>query len=61
MKAITVTVDDNTGAFDVDLTGFHGIGCDAVIKAFAEISAPTKTVTKPEYLTKTVNTVKARA
>ena len=46
---VTVEVNDADGSFSVDLTGFEGKGCDAVIKAFAEIAEPTKVVEKPEY------------
>ncbi len=48
-KIVTVTVDDASGAFEVDLTGFQGIGCDAVIKAFAELGETTTVIEKPEY------------
>jgi len=46
---VTVEIDDSDGSFSVDLTGFEGKGCDAVIKAFAEISEPSKVIEKPEY------------
>lgn len=49
MKNITVTVDENTGEFEVDLTGFQGQGCDAIIEAFAEIGEATAVVHKPEW------------
>jgi hypothetical protein len=54
-KIITVTIDsgteqlNNAGAFTVDLTGFNGQGCDAVIKAFEGVGEATKTVHKPEW------------
>ena len=53
-QIVTVTVDDNSGAFEVDLTGFQGIGCDAVIKAFAELGETKTVIEKPEYKQKTV-------
>lgn len=49
MQIIKVSVDDLTGEFDVDLTGFHGIGCDAIIEAFGEIGEITSHIHKPEY------------
>jgi hypothetical protein len=48
-QLIKVTVDDNTGAFDVDLTGFHGQGCDAIIEAFGELGEIKTHVHKPEF------------
>jgi hypothetical protein len=48
-EIIKVTVDDLTGEFDVDLTGFHGHGCDAVIKAFSEIGKIKTHIHKPEF------------
>jgi hypothetical protein len=48
-KIVKVTVDDNTGEFDVVLTGYHGQGCDAIIEAFGELGAITSHVHKPEF------------
>jgi hypothetical protein len=54
-KIVTVTVDQgaenlqNAGAFTVDLTGFEGVGCDAIVKAFEGVGEATKTVHKPEW------------
>jgi len=48
-KTVTVTIDEGSGDFSVDLTGFQGKGCDAIIKAFAEIGDVTKEIHKPEY------------
>lgn len=48
-KIIKVTIDDANGEFDVDLSGFHGKGCDALIKAFGEIGSITSETHKPEY------------
>jgi hypothetical protein len=54
-KIITVTIDQgaevlqDAGAFKVDLTGFEGQGCDAIIKAFEDVGAATKTIHKPEW------------
>jgi hypothetical protein len=47
-KIVKVTVDEN-GDFTVDLNGFHGRGCDAIIKAFGEESTVTKETHKREY------------
>ena len=52
-QIVKVTVDDSTGEFDVDLTGFHGKGCDAIIQAFAELGEMKTHVHKPEYNTTT--------
>ena len=54
-KVITVTIDqgtehlNNAGAFNVDLTGFEGQGCDMIIKAFEGVGEATRTVHKPEW------------
>lgn len=49
MQIIKVTVDDTNGEFSVDLTGFQGQGCDAIIEAFGEIGEITSHIHKPEY------------
>jgi hypothetical protein len=54
MQVIKISVDDNTGEFDVDLTGFHGQGCAAIIDAFGELGEITSRTHKPEYREKTV-------
>lgn len=58
-QIVKVTVDDLTGEFAVDLTGFVGHGCDAIIQAFAELGEMRTHVHKPEYntTTKVVKTV----
>ena len=48
-KTVTITIDESTGDFNVDLTGFQGQGCDDIIKACAEVGEVTKEVHKPEY------------
>jgi hypothetical protein len=48
-KIVKVTVDDSNGEFEVDLTGYQGQGCDAIIEAFGEIGAIKTHVHKPEY------------
>ena len=48
-EIIKITIDDSNGAFDVDLTGFHGVGCDAIIKAFGEIGEVKRHVHKSEF------------
>lgn len=51
-KLIKIDIEtgvDGAGDFSVDLTGFQGKGCDAIIKAFAEIGDITKEVHKTEY------------
>jgi hypothetical protein len=47
-KIVKITVDEN-GDFTVDLNGFKGRGCDAIIKAFGEESTITKETHKREY------------
>ena len=56
-KAIKVVIDEATGEFSVDLTGFEGQGCDDIIKAFAEVGDVTKELHKPEYNRPVKNTV----
>ncbi len=53
------TSGPDAGNFAVDLTGFEGVGCDAIIKAFAEIGEVTKEIHKPEYHKKPNTNVKA--
>ena len=55
---ITVTIDEN-GDAEIDLQGFHGRGCDAVMKGFNKALGGeiTSNATKAEYnkpLTKNV-------
>jgi hypothetical protein len=54
VQIVKITVDDTNGAFDVDLTGFQGIGCDAIITAFGELGEITSHTHKPEYKQVTV-------
>lgn len=63
MQIVKITVDDSNGAFDVDLTGYQGQGCDAIIEAFGQIGEITSHVHKPEYraTATTARTVKAAA
>ena len=49
MQIVKITVDDSNGEFEVDLTGYTGIGCDAIIKAFGELGEITSHIHKPEY------------
>jgi len=56
-KIITIDLDPKDASFSVDLTGFHGKGCEDVIKAFTSIGETTKIIEKPEFKDKTVNTV----
>lgn len=48
-QVIKIEIDEKTGEFNVDLTGFNGKGCDDVIKAFAEVGEVTRELHKPEY------------
>lgn len=48
-KIVKIEIDEATGNFNVDLTGFNGKGCDDIIKACAEVGDVTKEVHKPEY------------
>lgn len=47
-KIITIEIDE-TGETSVDLNGFHGKGCQAVIDAFRAGDTVKSTRTKPEY------------
>ena len=58
-RIISIDIDPKDASFTVDLTGFKGIGCDQVIKAFASIGEVTKEITKPEFKDKAINTLKA--
>jgi hypothetical protein len=48
-KNITVEISPDGSEVSVDLTGFKGVGCKAVAKAFDSLGKVTKDVTKPEY------------
>lgn len=54
-KIVTVTIDtgvdslQDAGSFKVDLTGFEGQGCDAIVDAFAGVGDATKKMHKPEW------------
>jgi hypothetical protein len=49
LKIITITIDEE-GDQVVDLTGYHGKGCDAVADVFGRaVGATTQTVHKPEF------------
>lgn len=56
-KIVTVTLDEDNGNISLDLTGFKGKGCDAIVKLFGELGKVKKTITKPEYSQTTSNTV----
>lgn len=47
-KTITVTIKPD-GKKIVDLDGFNGIGCAAVLAAFTKGEKITKEIHKPEY------------
>jgi hypothetical protein len=59
-KTMTITVDDRTGATEIDLGGFHGVGCDAVMKVMVEGSKVVDTQKKPEYNEKEKLLINAR-
>lgn len=49
LKIITITIDEE-GDQTVDLTGYHGKGCDAVADVFGRaLGETTKVVHKPEF------------
>lgn len=56
-KIITITIDEKDASIAVDLTGFHGVGCDALMKALTAGSEVTKTIHKPEFKATKSNTV----
>lgn len=45
------------GEVSIDLKGFKGVGCDAVMAVLLKDSTPLSTKKKPEYTIKTVNLV----
>lgn len=47
-KLITIEIDLNNASQTIDLEGFHGVGCDAVLQAFAP-SDEGQVIEKPEY------------
>ena len=47
-KKITVLIDES-GDFQVDLSGFHGKGCHKVLQDFGGDEKPTLERLKPEY------------
>ena len=48
-KLVTIELDEETGNFSVDLTGFQGKGCADVVKAFETLGTVTTSHKKPEY------------
>ena len=49
-QMIEVIIDESTAQVTVDLKGFHGQGCDAVMQAMMQVGNGESTqVTKPEY------------
>jgi hypothetical protein len=57
-KMIKIVIDESDASFSVDLTGFHGQGCDDIVKLFAEIGETTKVISKPEYRETNLTSVK---
>jgi hypothetical protein len=51
-QIVKITVDDNTGEFDVDVTGYRGKGCDAIIQACGELGKIKTHIHKSEYAEK---------
>lgn len=47
-RLVELEIDQATGDFTLDLTGFKGKGCKDVAKAFESLGKVTKDVTKPE-------------
>lgn len=56
-KTITVEINEDAG-ISVDLNGFNGQGCAAVMKMFDGIGTKTKDIKKPEYKAITCNVVR---
>lgn len=54
-KQVTIELDQTTGAISIDRTGFQGVGCDAVTKAFESLGEVTLDKKKPEYKQKSIN------
>lgn len=55
-KTITITIKPD-GKKVVDLAGFQGVGCAAVLDAFTKGDKIITRVKQPEYHKKTLNTV----
>jgi len=62
-QIVKIEVNDDNGEFSVDLTGFHGKGCDSIIAACAEIGAIKTHIHKTEFheKEKATRTVKGKA
>jgi hypothetical protein len=45
MKEITITIDPATAGVEVDLEGFQGKGCQAVIEGFARAAGTNANIT----------------
>jgi hypothetical protein len=54
-KIIRIELDTIDATFTVDLTGYKGKGCGAIIEAFAGIGKCTTQIHKPEWEAKTSN------
>lgn len=48
-KTITVEISTTGGPMAVELDGFMGVGCEAVMQAFTKGGEVIKDVRKPEY------------
>jgi hypothetical protein len=48
-KIVTVVIDEGTGATEIDAAGYHGKGCDAVIKGFAAGLGSAEVTKKAEF------------
>jgi hypothetical protein len=48
-QLVKVQIDETTAEVNIDLIGFHGKGCDALLKAFSQVGKLTKETIKPEY------------
>jgi hypothetical protein len=48
-QMVKVVIDEKTASVDIDLIGFHGKGCDTLLKAFSQVGKLNKETFKPEY------------
>ena len=48
-QMVKVHIDELTAEVSIDLIGFHGKGCDALLKGFAQVGKLTKETIKPEF------------
>ena len=48
-KIVTITIDEGTGQSEIDAAGYHGKGCDAVVRGFAAGLGAPEVTKKSEF------------